>query len=135
LSGFITIDGNEIIDAAISTVFGTYTMPGPFNPGPYTGTNLILDYSFANAACFPDNLQCYDQALLGLSADPATLLANNGGFFSGSEICVDCTGFATFTNGVIGNPVPLPAALPLFATGLGVLGLLGRRKQPPDQNG
>jgi hypothetical protein len=27
------------------------------------------------------------------------------------------------------NPTPLPAALPLFATGLGVLGLFGRRKK------
>jgi hypothetical protein len=27
------------------------------------------------------------------------------------------------------NPVPLPAALPLFATGLGGLGLLGWRRK------
>jgi hypothetical protein len=35
------------------------------------------------------------------------------------------------------SAVPLPAALPLFATGLGALGLLGlrrKRKLPPDQN-
>ena len=35
------------------------------------------------------------------------------------------------------NETPLPAALPLFATGLGVLGLIGwrrkRKAQPPDQ--
>jgi hypothetical protein len=32
---------------------------------------------------------------------------------------------ATFTL----TPTPIPTALPLFATGLGVLGLLGRRKK------
>ena len=35
------------------------------------------------------------------------------------------------TNGVTGEavPTPLPAALPLFATGLGVMGLLGWRRK------
>jgi hypothetical protein len=33
------------------------------------------------------------------------------------------------THGASPNPVPLPATLPLFATGLGVLGLLGWRRK------
>jgi hypothetical protein len=40
--------------------------------------------------------------------------------------------FSTITINTIGTATPLPAALPLFATGLGALGLLGwRRKRKP----
>jgi hypothetical protein len=40
---------------------------------------------------------------------------------------------STFTATVIPNPTPLPAALPLFATGLGGLGLLGWRRKRKTQ--
>jgi len=38
----------------------------------------------------------------------------------------------SFTLDII-NPIPIPAALPLFATGLGVLGLLGWRRKKKAQ--
>ena len=41
-------------------------------------------------------------------------------------------GIFTLSGSVVGGTTPLPAALPLFATGLGALGLLGwRRKRKP----
>jgi hypothetical protein len=51
----------------------------------------------------------------------------------GTDI-VDTVGVTTaptfnFTFSLTGNTVPLPAALPLFATGLGALGLLGWRRK------
>ena len=90
-----------------------------------------------------------DYLVLGLtSAMTEIRLTADGGFitmygFEGTKhfdisdvqaLCADvCPG------GHQGDPTPLPAALPLFATGLGALGLLGwRRKRkaaaPPDQN-
>jgi hypothetical protein len=52
------------------------------------------------------------------------------------EVTNDESGLALY-GGAGASPVPLPGALPLFATGLGALGLLGwrrkrKRKQPPD---
>jgi len=41
----------------------------------------------------------------------------------------DFVGFARFTNMDDPEPTPLPAALPLFATGLGALGLIGWRRK------
>jgi len=38
-------------------------------------------------------------------------------------------GSTVFTEGLVSAAIPLPAALPLFATGLGALGLLGWRKK------
>jgi hypothetical protein len=45
--------------------------------------------------------------------------------------CLACSPFRLVTGGeALGvNTTPLPAALPLFATGLGVLGWLGRRRK------
>ena len=43
---------------------------------------------------------------------------------SGSSMSGDA-----FTSNTIGTATPLPAALPLFATGLGAMGLLGWRRK------
>jgi len=40
-----------------------------------------------------------------------------------------------FTFSLTGNTVPLPATLPLFATGIGALGLLGWRRKRKAQAG
>ncbi len=48
---------------------------------------------------------------------------------AGALIISLVTGNATFSASTGINPVPLPGALPLFATGLGALGLLGWRRK------
>ena len=40
---------------------------------------------------------------------------------------------STVSNFISPSPVPLPAALPLFATGLGAMGLFGWRKKPSER--
>ena len=69
----------------------------------------------------------------GLKADVGTTVLFPGIFVGAIE---DATGHFTFNpgagifyNGVSGVSVPLPATLPLFATGLGALGLLGWRRK------
>jgi len=54
-------------------------------------------------------------------------LSSTSGLWCVGPNCIDDSG----TNGQwsVAPPVPLPAALPLFATGLGALGLLGWRRK------
>ena len=106
-------------------------------------------------AC-PDQIDGFDfqftgENILGVSTDPASASGFqpvNGTFqgnthlglqlLSNNEIQVDVTGDAPASNDQLildlsfSTPppaTPLPAALPLFATGLGALGLLGWRRK------
>jgi len=69
----------------------------------------------------------FDISATGLST--ASFVQNDNFLFFAAEIS------GNFNNFVVGAPteiisaVPLPAALPLFATGLGALGLLGWRRK------
>ena len=53
----------------------------------------------------------------------------NTGVGGGNLFGVSVYGELTSGGGGVGNETPLPAALPLFATGLGALGLLGWRRK------
>ena len=73
---------------------------------------------------------------IGPITGPSTI--NSGFSFPTSvgALSINSAGDATFT-AVVTPVVPLPGALPLFATGLGALGLLAwrrKRKAAPDQN-
>jgi hypothetical protein len=63
----------------------------------------------------------YQIDLLSFLRDSGACLDNDGG-----QSCAAAGGFSSFD---ITATTPLPAALPLFATGLGALGLLGRRRK------
>ena len=52
----------------------------------------------------------------------------NGGVFNKVTFISDGSNAFEFDN-VSANAVPIPAALPLFGTGLGLLGLLARRRR------
>ena len=71
---------------------------------------------------------------------PSSLVFLGLELLSNNEIQVDVTGDLpllndklildlSFTNTTPPSPTPLPAALPLFATGLGAMGLLGWRRK------
>jgi len=77
----------------------------------------------------------------GVSLVPQTLghdfvtFTDNGGFFYGVSLSTTQNAFefadlqASVLHGGNADPTPLPAALPLFATGLGAIGLLGWRRK------
>ena len=91
----------------------TTTIPGFFNSFSVTSDNF-------NNGGITDTV----------SADGSMVTLNwTGGLVS---MGVTNTFAATFAGSTVVPSVPLPAALPLFATGLGALGLLGwRRKRKP----
>ena len=99
----------------IVTVFGndlpTITLPG----GPAIQAHAT--FSYPNPGIFPANYSFVMAGIVscvgGVCADPVTVI--DSGFIN-----------------LVVNPVPqvpLPAALPLFATGLGALGLLAWRRK------
>jgi hypothetical protein len=128
----LTASGNENITAAFSAQYHAVGFDAYFNGlGPLT---LTVEGSGVPIATL---------VIPGLGLDPATNLADRGylGFTSDQLITGFkwvATGSDTVNTGFSGisvqsspvtSPVPLPGALPLFATGLGTLGLLGWRRK------
>jgi hypothetical protein len=131
--------GNPVNYSAWNVYFGanfvTLTMaPAPFtnvsySPDPYNGPEftVLSGSSFGSITGLvvnnPDCVPC-TPITASLSADGGTLFVNweGAGGGVGDTITVDFS---------VGGPIvtPLPGALPLFATGLGGLGLLGWRRK------
>lgn len=93
--------------------------------------DLSIQTPIFNAGCSASNNGpgCHDILNLVLSESPSMLLADHGGSIVGGFVNLTDAGFAiTSVNGAV-STTPLPAALPLFATGLGALGLFGWRRK------
>jgi hypothetical protein len=89
------------------------------------GTGSVIDTLAGPASFTGANVGCYvADTCQGQYASLVTFTASVAGSI-GSVVLAD-TGEAAFEFGTV---TPLPAALPLFATGLGALGLLGWRRK------
>ena len=110
--------------------FANITVTG-FDAGTYTylansGGDHASGFEFAVTSTSSSNaFDLYFNYFDGVSNDPINnAYYGTEGNVSASNIDSSVTGYAT------PNPTPLPATLPLFAGGLGVIGLLsGRRKR------
>jgi hypothetical protein len=127
---------------AIQSITGTLTGPGA--PAPDTIDQLIPNPNFPNSSYSGSGYFIYDDALFFPTQpyldNPGVLFSTNAlpgiewNLYSQSATLYTLynnTGFNTSGTMRLYDPVatPLPAALPLFAAGLGVMGLLGRRRK------
>lgn len=152
LSG-TTIINNQTTTAGHTTTVGvtpgtiglhlTDTSTGPnqvYNSGQaYTNTDGATDYhfadfTFANAAAY-DAFAPFDSVTGNLTAAEISTILADGGF--GAWVFIGAEDLPTTSNDdwndmifAIGPAAtPIPAALPLFAAGLGLVGMFARRKK------
>jgi hypothetical protein len=128
---FLTFDydagtlGNEFIMAvgdATGPFFGAYTS------APVTSTITLSDLSFSGGQVLT-GFNVLSSIFGPITVDILSSTSLSLSFFDGATIPTGNTELLTgdFITGPAATPVP--AALPLFATGLGALGLLGWRKR------
>jgi hypothetical protein len=111
-----------------------------FSPNNYSSTgsrtpDLYLVVSYASFSTSLPDVLLYDSLPLP-GCNYAAGCGSDGANFSYENYCYPCvdgnplleTDVRTVTAGEL-DPTPLPAALPLFATGLGALGLFGWRRK------
>jgi hypothetical protein len=114
---------NISVSGAVILGSSPFTVPNNFN---LSGTPTFVSGQATSGSPAGEVLQLVLQNPLGNSPDPITEVNFRNGAVSFTD---------TFSSSVTGtatpnvNAVPLPATLPLFATGLGALGLLGWRRK------
>ena len=116
-SGTFTLDPSTFGLSAVSI-----TVSGPVSPGSYTIPAALLNPFNEFQIEFSDSFgSTWNMSFFDIFADASNPLQ-----------AVFNPALTDQTNGVTGEAVPetpLPAALPLFATGLGAMGLLGWRRK------
>jgi hypothetical protein len=132
LTGSLDVDetSGRIVDASLRLAGEPWT--NIISQGSVgTFYDLSIQTTIFNAGCsaFHNVTGCHDVLNLVLATSPSMLLVDHGGSIVGGFANLTDAGFAiSLVNGTV-SATPLPAALPLYATGLGVLGLLGWRRR------
>jgi len=113
----VNLNTGSVIAATFTGFQGPWTLAGT-GPADINGGNFFLQASVPNVG------------LPTFSVMAITYLTGSG-YFQGSAFEPDCVApcHLDWAAGNFAVVTPLPAALPLFATGLGVLGLLGWRRK------
>lgn len=116
-SGSLTTNGGSLV-TGISGIWDGVSIAALLPPGSFFSNSNFID---------PSNPPIYFDAFgVAISlTDGATVIFSQASFATFQTPTNYITSAGTFDL----TPTPIPAALPLFATGLGVMGLLARRKK------
>ena len=133
LAGILTVDGttDAVTGASLKLAGESWTnIVAQGSSGGYY--NVDIQTTIPSTGC---SSNCFDTLVLGLSAPPSILIADGVGLILSGYAGLLDAGFVISlkagTGSLIAVPsaTPIPAALSLFVTGLGAIGLLGWRSK------
>ena len=137
--GALEFDLSGVSNIAITGLTAGFSLDSTHSGSNHTGGAGNFDYEIScGTACGSGGSSPYT-GTLSFTIDNVTLAeladADGSGFYFASDICTAVSG-GNCNNGITGNiasdmisPTPLPAAVSLFAGGLGMFGLLGARRR------